>query len=353
MPSTTEIKTAIIGYGFSATTFHLPFILNLPPFRFTAVSTSKGEQVRQRHPDVTVYADAESLLADSDADLVIITAPNDVHYALARLALQQGKHVVLEKPFVTRVEQGKELIALARQQQRVLSVYHNRRWDGDFLTVQQLLAERRLGEVRYFESHFDRFRPEVRKRWRESAAEGGGILFDLGPHLLDQALQLFGLPTAISAQVCTLRPQAEVDDFFHLTLHYPDRLAVLRSSPFCASPNLRFEVQGSAGSYVKSGLDPQEDRLKAGQLPLSADWAAEAPAQYGQLYTADGQTPVTTATGGYQHYFQQLAQAILAGGDVPVSAAQALCNIRLIQLALQSSASGQTVAVDGSEWSFR
>ncbi|WP_193161211.1 oxidoreductase [Microbulbifer hainanensis] len=353
MPTNTEIKTAIIGYGFSATTFHLPFILNLPPFRFTAVSTSKGEQVRQQHPEVAVYADADAMLADCDADLVIITAPNDAHYALAKRALQLGKHVVLEKPFVTRVEHGEELIALARQQQRVLSVYHNRRWDGDFLTVQKLLAEGNLGAVRYFESHFDRFRPEVRKRWRESAAEGGGILFDLGPHLLDQALHLFGLPVAITAQVGTLRPQAEVDDFFHLTLHYPDRLAVLRSSPFCASPNLRFEVQGTAGSYVKSGLDPQEDRLKTGRLPVPANWARETPEQYGQLYTADGMTTVTTETGGYQHYFQQLARAILEGGEVPVSAEQALCNIRLIQLALQSSASGQTVAVDDREWSLR
>ncbi|WGL17875.1 oxidoreductase [Microbulbifer bruguierae] len=346
MPTTTEIKTAIIGYGFSATTFHLPFILNLPQFRFTAVSTSKGEQVRQQYPDVAVYADAETLLTESDAELVIITAPNDAHFALAKLALQQGKHVVLEKPFVTRVEQGEELITLARQQQRVLSVYHNRRRDGDFLTVQKLIADGRLGEVRYFESHFDRFRPEVRQRWRESNVEGGGILFDLGPHLLDQALQLFGPPTAITAQVRTLRPQAEVDDFFHITLHYPERLAILRSSPYSASPNLRFEVQGETASYVKHGLDPQEDRLKAGKLPVTADWGQEEPDQYGQLYTADNVTPVTTEIGGYQHYYQQLASAILEGGEVPVSAEQALWNIRLIHLAKQSSASGQTIKVD-------
>ncbi|WP_226665048.1 oxidoreductase [Microbulbifer aggregans] len=353
MTTTSEIKTAIIGYGFSATTFHLPFILNLPPFRFMAVSTSQGEQVRQQHPEVAVYADADTLLTDSDADLVIITAPNEAHYALAKRALQQGKHVVLEKPFVTRVEQGEELIALAKQQQRVLSVYQNRRWDGDFLTVKKLIADGRLGAVRYFESHFDRFRPEVRKRWRESDVEGGGILFDLGPHMLDQALQLFGPPTAITAQVKALRPQAKVDDFFHITLHYPEHQAVLRSSPFCAAPTLRFEVQGEAGSYMKHGLDPQEDRLKAGALTVAADWAQENPEQYGQLYTADGAMPIKTETGGYQHYFQQLAQAILAGGEIPVSAEQALCNIRLIQLALQSSASGQTVAVDSSGWPAR
>ncbi|WP_078085459.1 oxidoreductase [Microbulbifer mangrovi] len=346
MTTTTEIKTAIIGYGFSATTFHLPFILNLPPFRFTAVSTSKGELVQKQHPEVEVYADAETLLSRCDADLVIITAPNAAHFALAKLALQQGKPVVLEKPFVTRVEQGEELIALARQQQRVLSVYHNRRWDGDFLTVQKLIAENRLGAVRYFESHFDRFRPEVRKRWRESDVEGGGILFDLGPHMLDQALQLFGPPTAITAQVKTLRPQAEVDDFFHLTLHYPQHLAVLRSSPFCASPTLRFEVQGEAGSFIKHGLDPQEERLKSGVLPVTPGWSQENSEQYGQLYTADGAQPVTTETGGYQHYYHQLAGAILDGSEIPVSAEQALRNIRLIHLALQSSASGQTVAVD-------
>ncbi len=343
MSTTTEIKTAIIGYGFSATTFHLPFVLNLPPFRFSAVSTSKGKQVQQQHPEVEVYAEAEALLTQSDADLVIITAPNEAHFALAKLALQQGKHVVLEKPFVTRIEQGEELIALAKKQQRVLSVYHNRRWDGDFLTVQKLIADGRLGRVRYFESHFDRFRPEVRKRWRESAVEGGGILFDLGPHMLDQALQLFGPPTAITAQVKALRPQAEVDDFFHLTLHYPEHLAVLRSSPFCASPNLRFEVQGETGSFIKHGLDPQEDRLKSSVRPVTADWAQENPEQYGQLYTANVAQFVTTETGGYQHYYRQLARAILDGGDVPVSAEQALWNIRLIHLAQQSAASGETI----------
>ena len=346
MNKTAEIKTAIIGYGFSATTFHLPFILSQEPFRFTAVSTSKGAQVKDRHPQVEVYAEAETLLTESDADLVIITAPNDVHFPLAKLALQQGKHVVLEKPFVTRVEQGEELIALAEKQGLVLSVYHNRRWDGDFLTVQKLIADGRLGPVRYFESHFDRFRPEVRKRWRESAVDGGGILFDLGPHLLDQALQLFGPPTAITARVHTLRTRAEIDDFFHITLHYPERLAILRSSPFCAAPNLRFEVQGEAGSYVKHGLDPQEARLKEGKLPLTSDWAQEAPTDYGQLHTADGSVPVATETGGYQHYFTQLADAILHGGEVPVSAEQALCNIRLIQLALESSARGQTLPVE-------
>ena len=346
MNTSAEIKTALIGYGFSATTFHLPFILNLPPFRFTAVSTSKGEQVQQQHPEVEVYADAETLLTRCDADLVIITAPNEAHFALAKLALEQGKHVVLEKPFVTRVEQGEELIALAERQQRLLSVYHNRRWDGDFLTLQKLIANGRLGAVRYFESHFDRFRPEVRKRWRESDVEGGGILFDLGPHMLDQALHLFGPPTAITAQVKTLRPKAEVDDFFHLTLHYPQHLAVLRSSPFCAAPNLRFEVQGEAGSFIKHGLDPQEDRLKSGVLPRSTDWAQEVPEQYGQLHTADGVSTVSTETGGYQHYYHQLAGAILDGGDVPVSAEQALWNIRLIHLARQSAATGQTIPVD-------
>ncbi|MBB5211983.1 oxidoreductase [Microbulbifer hydrolyticus] len=345
MNKTAEIKTAIIGYGFSATTFHLPFILSQEPFRFTAVSTSKGAQVKEQYPQVEVYAEAEALLTESDADLVIITAPNNVHFPLAKLALQQGKHVVLEKPFVTRVEQGEELITLAEKQGLVLSVYHNRRWDGDFLTVQKLIADGRLGPVRYFESHFDRFRPEVRKRWRESAVEGGGILFDLAPHLLDQALQLFGPPTAITARVHTLRTQAEADDFFHITLHYPERLAILRSSPFCAAPNLRFEVQGETGSYVKHGLDPQEERLKSGLQPINEGWAQENAEQYGHLYTADGAAALTTETGGYQHYYQQLASAILDGGEVPVSAEQALWNIRLIHLALQSSASGQTVAL--------
>ncbi|MCE7613976.1 Gfo/Idh/MocA family oxidoreductase, partial [Vibrio fluvialis] len=194
------VKTAVIGYGYSAKTFHLPFINALPELTLSAISSSQQAAVAADWPNAQWFGDANDLLDNSDAELVIITAPNDVHYPLAKRALQNGKHVIVEKPFVTRIEDGEELIALAAEKGLTLSVFHNRRWDGDFLTLQKLMEEGRLGDIKLFESHFDRYRPEIRQRWRELAQDGGGILFDLAPHLLDQALALFGLPQAINAQ---------------------------------------------------------------------------------------------------------------------------------------------------------
>ncbi|EDM65743.1 predicted dehydrogenase, partial [Moritella sp. PE36] len=261
------IKTAVIGYGFSAKTFHIPFISSLAEFELSAISSSQIAAVTADWPMAKYYLSADDLLKNSDAELVIITAPNDVHFQLAKTALEQNKHVIIEKPFVTNVADGEELIALAAEKGLILSVYNNRRWDGDFLTVKKLIEEGSLGEIKCFESHFDRFRPEVRQRWREQSATGGGILFDLGPHLIDQTLQLFGVPDAITAQCLIMREGSTNIDYFNLVLHYPDKVATLHSDLYSAGPNKRFSVKGDKGSYEKQGLDPQEDRLKAGVLP--------------------------------------------------------------------------------------
>ncbi len=339
------ISTAVIGCGFSARTFHIPFIQASPALQLVALSTRQGEQARLDFPDVAVYPGASELLSDSDAQLVIITAPNDVHYELALHALQQGRHVVVDKPFVTSVAGGEELIAVAKDKGPVLSAYHNRRWDGDFLTVKQLIERGEVGEVHYFESHFDRFRPQVRQRWREQPGQGAGIWFDLGPHLLDQAVCLFGMPEALTGRCGTLRENSCVTDYFHVQLHYPRCEVVLHGSPFSAGPNARFQLQGSRGSYVKQGLDPQEDRLKAGVTPDSADWAAEAPADVGRLYTEHGDEDYPTKTGGYQHYYKELADAIVCGGEPPVTAEDALNVIRLVLLAQRSSELGRTLTL--------
>jgi len=198
--NTRVIKTAIVGYGFSAKTFHLPFVNALPEFEVSAISSSQVDAVMRDWPNAVHYFTVEEMLQNSDVQLVIITAPNDVHFSLAKLALENNKHVILEKPFVTKIADGQALISLAEEKGLILTVYHNRRWDGDFLTVKKLIAENKLGDIKYFESHFDRFKPTVRQRWREQSQDGGGLLFDLGPHLIDQALQLFGLPEAVTAQ---------------------------------------------------------------------------------------------------------------------------------------------------------
>jgi predicted dehydrogenase len=351
------IKTAVIGYGFSARTFHIPFLQGLAEFEFCAIASSQHELVQQQLPGVVCYPDAHSLLAQSDAELVIITSPNHSHAVLVEQALLHNKHVIVEKPFVTNSAQGEKLIALATAKNLMLSVYHNRRWDGDFLTVKKLLADNTLGELRVFESHFDRFRLQVRQRWRETAPDGGGLLFDLGPHLIDQALQLFGKPVAISATCRQMRDDAVTTDYFQLQLHYPKLQVMLHSDMLSAAPNRRFSLKGTLGSYEKYGLDPQEQRLIAGMSPLAQGFGLEESSHFGLWYRPEQQATVAatagckaelvpTEAGAYQHYFVAIAAAIRQQQAVPVSAEDALLGIRLIELAIQSSEQGKTLLLD-------
>lgn len=336
------IKTAVIGYGLSAKTFHLPFITLQPQLELVAISSSQPE-LRLDYPEITHYQNADELIRLSDAELVVITSPNDSHYLLAKQALLAGKHVLVEKPFVLTEADGRELFELADIEQRQLFVFHNRRFDGDFLTLQQLLQSVELGSIRYFESHFDRFRPVPRPRWREQQGEGTGILYDLGPHLIDQAIALFGAPEALTARCRALRQGSDTVDYFHLMLHYGDKEVVLHSSPFSALPTTRFILQGDLGSYHKTGLDPQEDALRSGQKPKGLNWGLEPEVMYGVLAKADGQRTYPTLAGNYQLFYQQLVAALQDGKASPVSSTQALQGIRLIELALQSQQLGRTV----------
>ncbi len=336
------IKTAVIGYGLSAKTFHLPFIQLQAELELVAISSSQPE-LKFDYPEIQHYQSGEALIDESDAELVVITSPNDSHFPLAKQALLRKKHVLVEKPFVLTETQGKELFALANTQQRQLIVYHNRRFDGDFLTLKQLLQSGDLGAIRYFESHFDRFRPVPRARWREQQGAGSGILYDLGPHLIDQAIALFGAPEALTARCRALRQGSETVDYFHLLLHYSDKEVVLHSSPFCALPTTRFIVQGDLGSYHKTGLDPQEDALRAGQIPVGPNWGQESEAMYGVLANAEGQRVYPSLAGNYQQFYQQLVLALALGKSSLVSASEALLTIRLIELALQSQQQGKTL----------
>jgi scyllo-inositol 2-dehydrogenase (NADP+) len=336
------IKTAVIGYGLSAKTFHLPFIQLQAELELVAISSSQP-QLRLDYPELKHYQNAEELIRESDAELVVITSPNDSHYPLAKQALLSKKHVLVEKPFVLTEAEGKELFALASTQQRQLIVYHNRRFDGDFLTLKQLLQSGELGTIRYFESHFDRFRPVPRARWREQQGAGTGILYDLGPHLIDQAIALFGAPDALTSRCRALRQGSETIDYFHVMLHYSDKEVVLHSSPFCALPTTRFILQGDLGSYHKTGLDPQEDALRAGQKPVGANWGQEPEAMYGVLANAQGQRVYPSLAGNYQQFYQQLVLALTVGKSSLVSADEALLSIKLIELALQSQQQGKTL----------
>nr|WP_249338814.1 oxidoreductase [Vibrio cholerae] len=297
MPNT-PLKVGVIGYGYSAKTFHLPFIDTLESLTLSAISSSQQQVVQEDWPQIAYFDSAQLLITESDVDLVIITAPNDVHFPLAKLALEHGKHVIVEKPFVTQIEQGRTLIELARQQGLLLSVFHNRRWDGDFLTVKKLIEQGQLGDVKVFESHFDRYRPVVRQRWREQAQEGGGILFDLAPHLLDQALVLFGLPQSLSADCRMMRPDATTLDYFDLQLYYPQHVVRLHANLYSPEPNVRYQVLGSLGKYVKYGLDPQEDRLKVGERPTHPLWCRKCPNSMASCITQRGVKTSSLSLGG-------------------------------------------------------
>lgn len=339
------LNIALIGYGYAGRTFHAPLLRAEPRFCLHTIVSSKGEQVLAEQAGVRVCDEAAQALADPAIDLVVIASPNDSHFPLAEQALHAGKHVVVDKPFTTTAAQAYRLQALATQQQRLLSVFHNRRWDADFLTLQHLLAAGTLGQISLFESRFERYRPQVQARWRESATNGGGLWYDLGPHLLDQALQLFGPPQALHADLACQRSGAVATDYFHATLHYPKLRVLLSASCLVSGGSPRFAAHGTLGSYVKYGLDTQETQLKAGGQPGDAGWGEDTlPGLH--YVQQDGEShghAVPMLAGDYRRYYAGIAAAILDGAANPVPAGDAAQVMALIELGIASSAQGQTL----------
>ena len=316
------IRIGIIGRGMAGRIFHAPLIRAVP----------------EMHLDRVVgRADAAALLEDRDIDLVVIATPNETHAHLAESALRAGKHVVIDKPFVLEPDDGQRLIDLAAQQSRMLTVFQNRRWDGDYLTVGDLVASGRLGEIRLFEAHWDRFRPAVPTGWREVPGPGTGTLWNLAPHMIDQMLLLFGTPDAVQADIVAQRPDAVVDDYFSLTFHYGSMRATLAASNLVASARPRFAIHGSAGSFVKFGLDPQEERLAAGVSPLDMGFANESPENYGWLHQGDVRENLPSKTGVYLEFYRGMARAIRDGNAPPVDPRDSLVGVRLLQLARRSA----------------
>ena len=342
--STAAVRVGLVGYGFAGQTFHAPLIASVPGLRLAAFASSDAARVARDWPGLPVEADPLRLCARDDIDLVVIASPNDSHHPLALAALQAGKHVVVDKPFTVSLAQAQQLDAVAREHRRVLSVFHNRRWDGDFLTLRALLARGELGRVVELESRFDRFRPLVRQRWREQSPVGGGLWFDLGPHLLDQALQLFGWPHTLRLDLARQRDEAVNDDAFEARLGYAGGLNVtLRASALTALPGPRFAAHGTRGSFVKWGLDAQEDALKAGQRPLpDTDWGIDTQAATLSTLGPDGETlqarAVPLLRGDYPAYYAGVRDAIVAGAPNPVPAAQAIDVMALIELGFRSDA---------------
>lgn len=339
------LSTLLVGFGFSATTFHLPFLNSLPEYTVRGVVSSRPANVAGQLGATPVYASLDQAL-DADAfDLVIITTPNHLHAEQTRLALQHRCHVLVEKPFTLTVADAEALVALAQEQGRTLNVYQNRRFDDDFLTISALLEQQQLGEIKQLVSRFDRFRPTPRDRWRENAGPGSGILWDLGPHLIDQALQWFGEPDALYADVDILRDGGQSTDSFDMTLYYPTHQVRLGSSPFQAAETLRFDVQGTAGSLRSMGMDPQENQLRSGMLPGHADFGKRPVSEYGQRCNAQGCARETYVRGNYSGFYEQLAAAIIHARPCPAPASSVVAVIKLIQLAEQSASQGKKVNV--------
>jgi predicted dehydrogenase len=338
------IRVGLLGFGYASQTFHAPLIQAIPGLQITAVSSSDPAKVhRALGVDLRVYGKAEELIASADVELVVIATPNLTHHALARAALLAGKHVVVDKPFTSSADQAEELIALAQTQKRHLSVFHNRRWDSTALTVRKLLQDDVLGPIRHARLHFDRYRPQPRIRWREAAGQGGGLWMDLGPHLLDEALRYFGWPQAIQLDLAMLRPQAQIDDHFQAVLRYADGLRVtLHASNVTAAPGPRIELHGLKGSYVKRGVDRQEDALKAGLRPqMDAPQAWGGDPDDGELVVLEGETLVrrtlATERGAYPEYYRQIRDCLLGHGANPVPAEEALDVMRLLDLGIASA----------------
>uniref|UniRef100_UPI0026019F95 oxidoreductase n=1 Tax=uncultured Pluralibacter sp. TaxID=1490864 RepID=UPI0026019F95 len=299
------IRVGLIGYGYASKTFHAPLIDGTSGMTLAAISSSDEQKVKADWPSTAVVGDPQQLFSDPSIDLIVIPTPNDTHYPLAKAALEAGKHVVVDKPFTVTLSQARELEAVARRCGRLISVFHNRRWDSDFLTVKSLINDGTLGEVSYFESHFDRYRPEVRNRWREQGGPGSGIWYDLGPHLLDQAITLFGLPVSLAVDLAQLRPGAHSTDYFHAVLAYPQRRVILHSTVLAAAETPRYIVHGSRASYIKYGVDPQEDRLKNGERLPQEDWGYDM--RDGVLTRVDGderrEESWLTTPGNYPAYY--------------------------------------------------
>lgn len=350
------IRVGLIGYGMSGRVFHAPFLHTLPQYELVAVLERNRNDAVATYPYVDTVRTLDAMLERSDIDLVVVTTPNDTHYPYTMAALEAGKHVVVEKPFANTAAEAKEMVEKAETAKGVLSVYQNRRYVGDFATIRQLMAHNTLGKVHEYICHFDRYRTEPRnptQAWREKPLPGSGVLYDLGSHLIDQVLCLFGMPAYLTAFIKKQRPFSVVDDYFELRFDYADgTTAIVKSGMLVREMGPRYAVHGTLGSYLKYGDDPQEELLKQGHMPVGELWGHEPAMQQGILHTAaEGGEAVKqyypTLPGNYGNYYVNLYPALTGQGAPSEKAAHGYNTIRIIELAFESAAKQQTLPVTG------
>lgn len=341
------IETAIASYGMSGIVFHGPLLERHDGFRIRKILERHNHQSEGRHPDAQLVRNYAEILHDPDIELIIVNTPDYLHFEMAMGALEAGKHIVVEKPFALRSDQADKIIALGRSKDLMVSVFQNRRWDGDFLTVKKVIDDGSLGRLVSFESHFDRFRNYVQESWKEEKRLGAGTLYNLGSHMIDQALQLFGMPEYLFADVRAQRTGSEVDDSFDIFMHYPQVKCLVRGSYLVKAPGPRYTLHGTHGSFLKYGLDPQEQALKEGKVPGTGDWGSEDPSQFGLITSEfsgkDQQQHIPTLPGNYLSYYDNIYAHLRDGAPLLVTPEQARDVIRIIEAAYESAEKGKSV----------
>ena len=343
------INTALCSFGMSGWVFHAPFLQVHPGFNLYAVWERSKKLAQQKYPQVKSYDTLDELLKDEAIELVVVNTPNYTHYDYAKQALDAGKHVIVEKPFTVNSKEGKELIQLAKKKKRKLSVYQNRRYDSDYKAIKKVIQEKLLGNIVEAEFHFDRYKEEVSpKLHKEVPGSGTGSLYDLGSHLIDQALQLFGDPTEIFADIQIMRPVSKVDDYFEVLLYYPGLRVRLKSSYQVREALPGYVLHGSKGSFIKPKTDVQEAMLQAGKVPGQSDWGTEPETEKGLLHTeVNGKLIreyVPSMKGNYGEYYEGIYNAIRNNQPVPVLPEDGLKVVKLIEAAYESNAKKKIVA---------
>jgi predicted dehydrogenase len=347
------LRVGLLGFGLAGQAFHAPVIRGVEGMELACILERRGSLAQQHYPEVRVARTLDELLADKTIRLCVVATPNDSHFELAKACLLAGRDVVVDKPLAPTWEECQELARLAGERGRLLTVYQNRRWDGDFRTVAKLVRAGTLGRIAEYEARFDRFRLEANPSvWRERGDHpGAGVLFDLGPHLIDQALILFGEPQAITAEAFRQRESSQVEDAFDVCLEYPGLRAMLRARSIAFAPGPHFLVHGTKGSFLKYGMDPQEERLRSGQVPpithWGADWGEDAEQLWGTLSLVDEPShKLKSERGDYRGFYANVRDAIEKGTALEVTLDQALPTMRALLLARKSSREQRTVSWD-------
>ncbi len=349
------IRVGLVGFGMAGRVFHGPLLASVEGLELAAVVERSSNRAAERYPGIKTCRSLDEMLADDSLDLFVVASPSGTHFDAAGKILRAGRNVLVDKPLAIRFGEIAELIALAAEKKLLLAPFQNRRFDGDFLTIEKLLREEAIGRLVYFESRFDRWRPDAptNRLWKEDPGAGGGVLLDLGTHLTDQALRLFGKPEAIAATVLCERAWARVDDGFEIRLRYPGFTVALGANSLSLPAGPRFHLRGSRGNYWKYGLDPQEAALNRVTQISSPDWGLEPQENWGMLHVdANGgavRRPVETLRGDYRRFYAGLRDALLGKALLPATAVEAWRTARLLEWAQESSSRRCEIAFDWSE----